>query len=103
FLGEVYDLAFDLGTVLQQVGSHERALALFAVSLERHGEHSAVFFNQALSLYGMWRREEAAVCLRRALAADPGNEPARTLLRRIEGALRRDRSPQGPDGSAGVY
>jgi tetratricopeptide (TPR) repeat protein len=99
FLGEVYDLAFDLGTVLQQVGSHRRALELFAISLERHGAHGAVFFNQALSHYGMWRRVEAIDCLHRALEVDPANEGARVLLRRIEGALRRGGEGAGAGGS----
>lgn len=86
-LGEAFDLAFELGTVLEATWLHGPAIELFQRSLERYGEHTATFFNLALCHFRLREWRPAHQCIARALDLDPDNAAARELQLKIQAAV----------------
>jgi tetratricopeptide (TPR) repeat protein len=90
-LGEERDLAFHLGLLLQEMGYCPEALRYLEHSVELYGPAPVTSYITARCYHGLRQMEPALVHVERALAAEPGFLPARSLRLKIEAALRRAR------------
>lgn len=74
----------NLGTARLAAGDAVGALACFDRALEKDPQHVPAHFNRAVALHKLGRRDEAVKVLEALLAADPGFEPARQALKKIQ-------------------
>lgn len=79
-LEEHNDLAFEIATVLHRAGQLSHAVGYYRRSAAACGPDAATFFNLALCLLDLGRRDEARQALETATRADPRHDRARALL-----------------------
>jgi hypothetical protein len=84
---ESWDLAFELGGLLYDMGMWAEAGEFFERSLAARGPSGAVLFNLAMCHYHLRRLDTALQRVAEALALDPGNGGARTMQLRIAAEL----------------
>jgi tetratricopeptide (TPR) repeat protein len=101
-LGEPFDLAFELGSLLATAELSAQALPYFERSLERYGEHTATLFNLGLCYSRLAELEPARLCCRHALELDGGNEEARALLLRLDTGSPGESDPDVPEVPPGT-
>lgn len=82
-LGESWDLAFDLGMLLYQLGHFEQALVHFGISEKIYGQSVGSLYNSALCYERIGQTEEARILGRRAIELDPQNDQALNLMKRL--------------------
>jgi hypothetical protein len=83
YIGEEYDLPYDLGVLLYKLGQYEKALEYFRRSLELHGVGPKTLYNMGLCHY---LRQEFGAALRSMAEAqklDPTFEPATNMHRKL--------------------
>lgn len=73
------DLPHLCGLLLHALDDHDGALALYALSLERHGHDPRTYWNMGLSAYALGRMEEAAALFAAARNVDPDFVPVGAL------------------------
>src|SRR5581483_5145950 len=80
--------ALHRGTLHLKAGRPAEALADFRLALDRGADAGAANYQAALAHLARQDTAAAGVSLRRALACDPGHQPSRDLLTRLEPAER---------------
>ncbi|MFC4304423.1 tetratricopeptide repeat protein [Cohnella boryungensis] len=79
-LGEKRDLAFQLGSLLYELESYERAIFYFKQSARLYGGYIGTSYNLALCCHMLDRVDQAEGYLRNLLSLEPDFEPALELL-----------------------
>jgi tetratricopeptide (TPR) repeat protein len=87
-LAEDQDVASHLGVLLYEMSYYAEALELFVRSVELYGSDAAVSYNMGLCHYGLGKMKAALEYVNEALALDPDFEDARTMLIKIEVAIK---------------
>jgi hypothetical protein len=78
-IGEINDLAFELGTLLLEMDLFPAALEFLQHSVELYGEAPGTAYNMAVCFYNLGMADQAVVHCDRALALAQDFEEARTL------------------------
>lgn len=78
-IGAQEDLAFEIATLLLEMGLYDEALAFFERSADLHGMEPGTAFNLGLCHVGLGDEESALDCVEQALALDPAMNQAREL------------------------
>ncbi len=82
-LGESWDLAFDLGTLLYRMRHFDQALNYFRISEKIYGESVGSLYNSALCYERLGQTTEARDLGRKALLLEPEHELAGDLMERL--------------------
>lgn len=83
-IGEDSDLAFDLGTLLLEMGFHAEALEFLQRSVDLYGVAPGNTYNIAVCYYSLGQMDQALVYVNQALDLDPEFAAARTLRAEVE-------------------
>jgi hypothetical protein len=89
YIGESYDLAYDLGVLLYKLGEYRPAVPYFEHSLAYYGRQANALYNLALCHYMLDEFGAAMRCTTEAVRVDPSFEPAQALQRRLQDDLRK--------------
>ena len=88
-IGEPHDLAFQIGTLLSDLGFYAAAIEFFERSIALYGLDPATAYDIALCYNDLHRWEEALACVDQALTLDPSLEAARALRIQVQAQLQR--------------
>jgi len=78
-IGDLEDLAFEIATLLLEMGCYEDALSFFQQSADLHGMEAGTALNLGLCHLGLGEESRALICIEQALELDPGMSQARQL------------------------
>lgn len=94
-IGEESDFAFELGTLLLEIGFQADALEFLQCSVDLNGTAPGTAYNIAVCHYSLGEMDQARDYLNQVLDLDPEFVEAQTLLRELEsmsaGAIRKQR------------
>ncbi len=93
WMGERYDLAFELGLLAHGYGGHTEALAFFAESVALHGDDPRTRWDMGLCHWAMGRVDEALMCFGASALLDPTFCPIGTLQVKDQLSVARAPSP----------
>jgi len=88
-IGEESDLAFELGTLLLEMGFQAEALEFLQRSVDLHGIAPGTAYNIAVCHYGLGQMDQALDYVNQALGLDHKFTEAKTLRRELQAALSR--------------
>lgn len=86
-IGEQVDLAFEMGTLLVEMGFHVEAIEFLQRSIDLHGIAPGTAYNIAVCYYSLGRMDQALDHVNQALDLDQGFVEAMNLRRELESAL----------------
>ena len=86
-IGEESDLAFELGTLLLEIGLFEEALEFLQSSVQLYGMAPGTAYNIAVCYYSLSETERALAFVDQALSLDHRFAEAKKLRRQLEAAL----------------
>jgi tetratricopeptide (TPR) repeat protein len=86
-IGEERDLAFELGTLLLEIGFFEEALEFLRCSVELYGMAPGTAYNIAVCYFSLSQMDRALDYVNIALSLDHRFAEARKLRRQLESAL----------------
>lgn len=86
-IGEESDLAFELGTLLVEIESHQEALEFLQRSVDLYGMAPGTAYNIAICYYALSQLDQARDHVNQALSLDPQFAEAKTLLAELESSL----------------
>jgi tetratricopeptide (TPR) repeat protein len=86
-IGEENDLAFQLGTLLLELGFYDDALELLQHSVDLYGAAPGTAYNMGVCYYSVGQREQALERVDQALELDPEFEDAKALRLELRSEL----------------
>lgn len=86
-IGEIWDLAFQLGLLLAAIDYFPEALEFFACSLRAYGPDARTFYNIAVCHSRLRQVQPALEAVDKALEMEPDYPDARALRIRVQGLL----------------
>jgi hypothetical protein len=86
-IGEENDLAFQLGTLLLELGFYDDALELLRQSVNLYGAAPGTVYNIGVCYYGLDQREQALEYVNQALELDPEFDDAKALRLELRSEL----------------
>ncbi len=79
YIGESYDLAFEIGGLLYALGFYSKALVYFEHSIEQYGNTADVYYNKALCFYQLRQDDSFIDTLKEGQNAFPNFEKFKQL------------------------